>query len=200
MSIPDSNWISVLKLPTQVMIGLCMASVVLLGLDWTGILALADFGQLTRPLVIVLAVGSGSISITSIGSFIKDQLMGHRKQSLFTARRELKLQEDKIKIEKAQNAALERIDHLSMQELRYLADCLKEGTQSFYTYAHSPYAKTLIAKELVYTPGGTHNQDYYPFTIFDFVWKALLARKDEILARDTENREKEEEKKRHGRY
>lgn len=199
MSVPDPNWINALKLPTQVMIGLCIASVALLGLDWAGILPLVDFGQLTKPLVLVLAVLSGSLSIAGIGAFIKDQLMGHRKQSLLASRRELKLQEAKIRREKAESAALERIDHLSSQEIRHLADCLRNRSQSFYTYVHSPSVTTLMGKGLVYTPGGTHNQDYYPFTISDFAWKALLARKDEILARDNENRKREEEEKRRGR-
>lgn len=200
MSVPDSNWINALKLPTQVMIGLCIASVALLGLDQAGILALVDFGQLIKPLVIVLAVLSGSLSIAGIGAFIKDQLMGHRKQSLLAARRELKFQEAKIRREKAESAALERIDHLSSQEIWHLADCLRKGSQSFYTYVHSPSVTTLMGKGLVYTPGGTHNQDHYPFTIFDFAWKALLAQKDEILARDDENRKREGEEKRRGRY
>lgn len=200
MSVPDLNWINALKLPTQVMIGLCIASVVILGLDWAGILALADFGQLTKPVVIVLAVLSGSLSITGIGAFIKDQVMGHRKLSLLTARRELTLQEAKTNREKAESASLERIDHLSSQEIRHLADCLRKGSQSFYTHVHTPSVTTLMGKGLVHTPGGTHNQAYYPFTISDFAWKALLARKDEIIEKDNENRKREEAETRRGRY
>ena len=200
MSVPDYNWINALKLPTQVMIGLCIHSVILLVLDQAGILALVDFGQLTKPFVIVLAVLSGSLSIAGIGAFIKDQLMGHRKRTLLAARRELKLEEVRIEREKAESEALERIDHLSSQEIRHLADCLRKGSQSFYTYAYCPHVTTLMGKQLVYSPGGKHNQDHYPFTISDFAWKALLARKDEILARDNENRNREEEEKRRGRY
>jgi hypothetical protein len=198
--LPDSSWINALKLPTQVMIGLCIASVVLLGLDRAEILVLADFGQLTKPLVVVLAVLSGSLAITGIGAFIKDQLTNRQKQSLLAARRELKLQEAETRRAKAESVALERIDHLSSQEIRHLAGCLRKGSQSFYTYVHSPSVTTLMGKGLVYTPGGTHNQDHYPFTISDFAWKALLARKDDILARDNEHRKREEEEKRRGRY
>jgi hypothetical protein len=200
MSVPDSSWINALKLPTQVMIGLCIASVVLLGLDRAEILVLADFGHLTKSLVIVLAVISGSLSITGVGAFIKDKLVSVRKQSLFAARHELKRQEVEIRRARTESAALGRIDHLSSKEIRHLADCLGKGSQSFYTYVHSPSVTTLISKGLVYTPGGTHNQDHYPFTIYDFAWKALLARKDEILARDNENKKREEEEKRRGRY
>ncbi len=182
------------------MIGLFIACVVLLGFDWAEILALADFGQLAKPIVIALAVLSGSLSITGVGAFVKDQLTNRRKMSLLAARRQLKLQETESRRAKAEAAALDRIDHLSSQEIRYLANCLRKDSQSFYTYVHSSSVTTLMGKGLVYTPGGTHNQDHYPFTISDFAWKALLARKDEILARDNKNRKKEQEEKRRGRY
>jgi hypothetical protein len=58
----------------------------------------------------------------------------------------------------------------------------------------------LMAKGLVATPGGTHNQDYYPFYFLDFAWNALLARKDEFIAKDDEHkRRKAAEKAGRGR-
>lgn len=175
------------------MIGLFIACLILLGFDWFGILPLAGFGQLAKPGVIVLAVITGSLSITGIGAFVINRLTSRRKQSLLSAHRQTKLLENEHTKAMAEIAALQRIDHLSSQEVRYLADCLRKGSQSFYTYVHSPSVTTLMGKELVYTPGGTHNQDHYPFTIFDFAWKALLERKDQILARDDENRKREDE-------
>jgi hypothetical protein len=115
-------------------------------------------------------------------------------------RRQLRAQEKESERANAQGAALERIEHLSPKELRYLANCLREGSQSFYTYVHSPPVTTLMGKGLVYTPGGTHQQDHYPFTIYDFVWKALIERRDEILEKDSANKKKEDEEKRRNRY
>jgi hypothetical protein len=50
---------------------------------------------------------------------------------------------------------------------------------------HGPVA-LLCGKKLAWTPGGQHHQDHYPFTFHDFVWKAMLARKDEFIAKDVE--------------
>ncbi len=194
--LPEPNWINVFKLPTQVMIGLFIASIVLLGLDWVTILNLAVFGKFAKPGVIALTVISGSLSLTGIGAFVKDQLMKRQKNSLFVLRRQLRLQERENERTKAESSALERIDHLSPEELRYLADCLKKGSQSFYTYVYSPSVAALMGKGLVYTPGGSHHQDHYPYTIQDFAWKALLAKKDEILSKDSENRKREKEERR----
>jgi hypothetical protein len=53
----------------------------------------------------------------------------------------------------------------------------------------------MVGKELVWTPGGRHNQHHYPFSFRDFVWEALLARKDEFIARDEERKRAEEARK-----
>jgi hypothetical protein len=53
-------------------------------------------------------------------------------------------------------------------------------------------------KGLVVSPGGRHHQDHYPYMIADFAWERLLARKEEFIAKDDENRRREaaEEKER----
>jgi hypothetical protein len=53
-----------------------------------------------------------------------------------------------------------------------------------------------MAAHLVGSPGGTANQDHYPYYVVDFVWDALLERRDEFLAKDEENKRREEEEKR----
>jgi len=197
---PDSNWINALKLPTQVMLGLLVACSILLVLDAKSIISLSDFGSLAKPIVIILLVFSGSLSVTGIGAFIKDQLLARKKQSLLAGRQELKAKERLQKKTEAEASAIARIEHLSSKELRYLANCLREESQSFYTYVHSPPVATLMEKGLVYTPGGTHHQDHYPFTVADFAWKVLLERKAEILEKDGANQAKEAQEKRRGRY
>lgn len=87
--LPDSSWINALKLPTQVIIGLFLAFLVLLGLDWAAVLPLATFGELTKPIVIVLLVISGSLSITGIGAYIKDQWARRKSHLLVAMRRQL---------------------------------------------------------------------------------------------------------------
>ena len=119
-----------------------------------------------------------------------------KRQSLLSVRRQIRSKELEDGRAKAQRVVLERLNYLCAEELRYVADCLREGSQSFYTWVHSPHAATLVSKGIVISPGGTHHQDHYPFSIVDFVWKELLAKKAEILARDDENRKREEQQRR----
>lgn len=184
------------------MLGLLIASVALLVLDSKSVIILAEFGALAKPGLVILAVASAALSITGIGAFFVEQWLAGKKHSLLASRREIRAQEGREARLQAEAAALARIDHLSPKELRYVADCLKEGSQSFYTYVHSPPVTTLMGKGLVYTPGGTHHEDHYPYTIDDFAWKVLLERKEEILEKDAENRKREEaeDAKRRRRY
>lgn len=195
----DSNWINALKLPTKVLTGLFVASVILLIFDKANILALSTFGALAKPATILVCVVSGALSLTSIIAFFIELFSASRKRTLLQQRREIKKAEEQEQIEAQKQRILERISHLSKDELRYLADCLRENSQSFTTYVHSPPASTLMSKDLIYTPGGTHHQDYYPFVVNDFVWEYLLENRDEIIARDEENKRIEEEKKRNHR-
>lgn len=198
----DPNWLNALRLPTQVIIGLFLASGIVLLFDELGIIKLSALSEFAKPFVILMAILCGSLSLTGIGAFLLDELMKHRKQSLLSFGRKMRLQEKEDSRAAAEKAALERLDYLSPQELRYLANCLREGNQSFYAYYYSSATATLIDKRLVCTPGTSHHQDHYPYTIMDSVWNALLARKDEFLKKDEENqkREREEEEKPRRRY
>lgn len=77
-----------------------------------------------------------------------------------------------------------RIDTLSSDEIRHVAKALRDGSQSFKAYVNDPDLSNLMHKGLLTSPGGPHHQDYYPFTFPDFVWSALLEKKDVILAKD----------------
>jgi hypothetical protein len=56
--------------------------------------------------------------------------------------------------------------------------------------------------QLVWTPGGAHNQDLCPFLFVDFAWDALLARRVEFIGKDIEHkgREQAERERRLRRY
>ena len=140
-----------------------------------------------------------AVANTGVIGLIKDFIEESRNKAQIAATREIEVAEATGKIEEVREAALDRIEYLAPKDLRYLAECLREGNQSFFTYVHSPPVTTLMGKELVYTPGGTHHQDHYPFTIRDYVWKELLSRKDEILKKDEENKRDEHERKRRRR-
>jgi hypothetical protein len=72
---------------------------------------------------------------------------------------------------------------------------LRDGSPSFYTYVYSPPVSVLQGKGLVWTPGGTHHQDHYPFSFHDFAWHVLVKRNDEFIAKHAEFKRVEEERK-----
>lgn len=179
--------------------GLFFASVILLLLDKAEILVLSTFGSLAKPATILLCVVSGALSFTAIAAFVFDIISAGRKRTLLQQRRDLRKAEEEEQLNNNKQKVLDRIEHLSKDELNYLADCLRENSQSFTTYVHSPSVSTLGSKGLIYTPGGTHHQDYYPFVVNDFVWQYLLDNREDIITRDEENTRIEEEKKRNAR-
>ncbi|MBX9637466.1 MAG: super-infection exclusion protein B [Nitrosomonas sp.] len=191
----DANWINALKLPTKVLIGLFVASITLLLFDREEILALSTFSAIAKPAIILVCVVTGALSITSIISYFIEMYGSSRKRTLLEQRRELRKAEEEKQISIQKQEVIERIPYLSNAELRYLANCLRENSQSFTAYVYSPSASTLMSKGLIYTPGGTYNRDNYPFIVNDFVWRHLLEIKEQILAKDEENRRVEAEKK-----
>lgn len=195
----DANWLNALKLPVKVISGLSIASITLLLLDGTAMLNLSRFGDLARPVVVLICVVSSALSFTAAAAFVIDLISAARRKTLLEHRRTLRKAEQDEELETKKQKIVERIEHLSKDELRLLAGCLRESSQSFTTWVHSPYAATLISKGLIYTPGGTYNEDYYPFVVNDFIWQHLLQNKDRIIARDDENMRIQDEKKRNAR-
>jgi hypothetical protein len=168
-------------------------------LDGTGVLLLSVFGSLSKAVVILLCVVSGALSLTAIASFFIDIFTAERKRTLLQSRRDMRSEEREQEIEENRKTALARIAHLTSQEIEYFSNCLKEQSQSFTTYAYCPHVATLQTKGLIYTPGGSHHQDYYPYVIHDFVWSHLLGNQELIISIDDENKRIAEEKKRNSR-
>ena len=190
--LPDVKWLEALKLPLRAMLGIALSSGALLLLDQLGMLDLGVFGPIVRPIVIAVCVVFSVLSLVGIVDLLLVPLRDERRQSRLSARRAVRRKEKEEQRAEAETRALAGLDHLSEEEIRYVANCLRKGTPSFYTYVHSPPVSTLQGKGLVWTPGGTHNQDHYPFSFHVFVWEALLARKDEFIAKDDEHKRAEE--------
>ncbi|KVC52569.1 hypothetical protein WS58_03380 [Burkholderia pseudomultivorans] len=117
------------------------------------------------------------------------------KQSALEQRRAIRRKEQDERREEAQEAAIGRLDYLSREEIAVVVKALSNGSPTFYTYVFSPPVSMLQGKGLVWTTGGTHHQDHYPFSFHDFVWKVLLERKDEFMAKEAQHRKAEEERK-----
>ena len=180
----DSGWIKALELPEKITGGLFVACAVIWFLDGTETLNLDDVASWLRPVILIIWVGSGCLFVASLvgnawaagAAYLK-----RRAESKSTAAKEAA--EVKAKDEH-RNAIIARLDHLSEKENYEAAKALKEGSPSFESWEHSTGAGQLKGKDLIYSPQGTYHQDHFPFTFFDFAWKALQERREAILKKE----------------
>jgi hypothetical protein len=191
--------INALKLPARIIAGLFLASLLVLISDYFAVINLAELDPLARPLTILAAVVFGALSFAELSGVGYDAFMQRRKRTLLAARREIRRAERARDLAEYQAQVLKRLDYLSVREIAYVADCLRKNEQSFLAYANSGALSNMMARGLVGSPGGEHHRDYYPYYFADFVWQALLARKDEFIEKDNEHKRREEAAKRERR-
>ena len=189
--IPDSKWMDFFSQPTKVMGGLFAFFACSLVLDWLTLVELSAFGSLARPIFILGGLLTGFLFLASVIAFAIERVRAYLKRKDVNQRRQTKEFEQRAKKSEAEAKVLARLDHLSKEEIQVVADALKAGSQSFYTYAHHPPVGAMAAKMMLTTPGGAYNQDHYPFHFYDFVWKALLDRREEFLAKHEQNEQAE---------
>jgi hypothetical protein len=215
-----SDLVGALKRPARIIAGLFLFCLLALLLDHFDIVNVAKIGTLARALLILGAALCGSLLL---GDLIYDALSQRHKMTLLSARRELRRADEERRRSAAEARALshqmtllsarrelrradqertrsetearvlKRLDYLSKEEIRIAANCLRKNEQSFTAWAYNSHVANLIAKDLVRAPGGTYHRDNYPNFFADFVWQALLARRDEFVAKDDENQRKAEE-------
>jgi len=188
----DAEWLNVLKLPTRVILGIFLGAAILLGLHSAEFLDINELGSIWVPLLVVVLIFSGTLSLTGIGAYIIPQFETANKRRAVQQRINEKAAKMQRKKEEIKAEVLVRLEYLSCYELFHLADCLREGTQSIYTYMHSPQISLLHFKGILYTPDGKHHQDHYPFMISDFVWQELQRRKEDFLEKDEKCKAKRE--------
>ncbi len=190
--IPDPRWWTPLAkgLPSKTVAGLFVASVVLLLLDLLGIVPLAAIHVLLPIAVALVAVGSSAFLA---GGEIYDRYKEYQKTTKLSARRQVRRAEKDAVRAEAEAAVLARTDYLSEGELRCIADALRKNAQTITTWVSSSHVGSLVAKRFLIPVTGTYNKDAFPFVFDDFVWKALLARKDDLIAKDDENHRKVKE-------
>jgi hypothetical protein len=189
--LPDPKWLDALKLPLKVTIAVALAASVLFALDWKGVLDLGPIGAFTRPVLIITAVVFWILTIVGVIDYSLAPVRERRRQDILSTRRAVRRKEQEEQWVAQRAAVLARLDHLSAEEIRYVADSLRRGSPTFYTYVHSPPVTMLGGKGLIWTPGGQHHYQHYPFSFHDFVWEVLLERKDEFLAKDEEHKRAE---------
>jgi hypothetical protein len=184
--IPDTKWMDFLSQPGKVTGALFAFFACSLVLDWAALVELSAFGSLAKPVFILGGALTGFLFLGSIIAFGIEQFAASQKRTQVERRRMGR--EEKHKAKKAQFEAmvLARLDHLSKEEIRVVADALRTGSQSFFAYAQSPAVAAMAGKAMLNTPGGTYHQDHYPFNFYDFVWKALLERREEFISKHEE--------------
>jgi proteasome lid subunit RPN8/RPN11 len=92
--------------------------------------------------------------------------------------------------------ALERLDHLSPEEIGFIWLALERRSQTIFGWVHSHPGRSLQMKGLVQPEGSTGHEDHWPWVFPDFVWKVLLERRDEFINKHLDN---EREKQRRNR-
>lgn len=193
--IPDPKWLEALNLPLKVTIAVALAAGVLLGFDLKGWLDLGVIAPISRTILIIVTVIFTVLALVGIVDFFMSPFHEKRKQSALAARRGKRRAEENDARAENEAKVLARLDHLSRQEMRYVAACLENNTPTFYTYVHSPPVGVLLGKQLIWTNGAQHHQDHYPFSFHDFVWRTLIERKDEFLSKEAAFKEAEEAEK-----
>jgi hypothetical protein len=174
----DAKWLDALKLPLKAALVGVLATGALLLLSWKGVLDLSVFGGFARPTLLVLLVVFSALALVGVGDLVAAPLRESRRQTVLEGRRAWRRKEAEERAAEARVQALAQLDTLSREEVRYAADALRKETPSFYTYVNSPPVSLLMGKGLVWTPGGRHHEDYYPFSFRDFVWAALNDRRE----------------------
>jgi hypothetical protein len=159
------------------------------------LLDLGPIGPIAFPVLIIIAVVSTAMAIVGIINFVLTPFFNIKRQSKLELRRSLRQKEQNEKRVKQEQSIISRLDYLSKEEITVVVNALQRGSPTFYTYVHSPPVGMLQGKMMVWTTGGSHHQDHYPFSFHDFVWEALIERKDVFLAKDAENKRNEEQRK-----
>ena len=184
-----------LKLPAHISAGLFLCSLLLLVFDYFSLINLTEIHPLARPGTIIAATVFGCLYLAAIGQVVYNDWKQRHKITQLARRRELHRAEAKRDLAELQAQILKRLDYLSKEEVRIVADCLRKNQQSFLASGFSGHVRNLQAKGFVGSPGGTYHRDRVPYYFGDFVWEALLLRKEEFIAKDDAHKQQEEAEK-----
>lgn len=138
-------------------------------------------------MLIIVSVASSVLTVVGIVDYFMAPLHENRRRATLATRRAVRRQEENEQRETQRAQVIARLDHLSREEIRVVADSLRNDSPTFYTHMHSPPVAMLVGKGVVWTTGTTHHREHYPFSFYDFVWEKLVERKDEFLAKDDEH-------------
>lgn len=196
---PDAKWLDALKLPIKLKLAIIAACGTVYYLLQVDAITLGPLDAIVSTLLLVAVVVFGIVVLFDAGAWVFQPLAEKRRLTLLAKRRKALREEKEIARDEQRTAILKQLDQLSRWEVKLITEVLEGGSPTFYHYVHSPAVTMLQAKHLVWTPGGPHHQDHYPFNVADFVWDELQARKDEFLEKEEAFKAEEQANKRAGK-
>lgn len=196
---PDAKWLDALKLPIRLKLALIAACGALFYLFKSKTITVGPLDGLVMALLLIGLVVFLIVVVFDGLAWLAQPITEKRRLSLLAKRRNALRKEKEDQREEHRANVLAQLDHLSRWEVKVIADALESGSPTFYHYVHSPAVSMLQAKLLVWTPGGPHHQDHYPFSIADFVWEELQNRRDEFLEKERVFKAEEDANKRAGK-
>lgn len=196
---PDAKWLDALKLPIRLKLAVAAASGALFYLFKTKSITVGPLDGVVTALLLVAVVVFLIVAIFDGLAWVSRPFTEKRRLSLLGKRRAALRKDKDEQREETRAAVLAQLDHLSRWEVQVISKALEGGSPTFYTYVFSPPVTMLQAKHLVWTPGGNHHQDHYPFCIADFVWDELQKRRDEFIEKERAFKTEEEANKRANR-
>jgi hypothetical protein len=147
------------NLPLKATIAAAIAASILLALDLKGLLDVGAIAPYIRSALIVSSVVFSVMAMVGIIDALSEPVREKRRQSGLILRRAVRRKEEEELLAVRRIQTIASLDHLSKEETRYVADSLREGSPTFYTYANSPPVGMLLGKGLVWTTGGSYNQE-----------------------------------------
>lgn len=175
-----------LELPAKVSLGIFISSLVLIFSDSYKLLPLAPLWVHSVAVLKITAVVSGCLLLASGIAFLAEDKLNSRKASILSRRRAL-LEKEKIaalELKKSEN--LLYLDSLSYEEKVVIAAALRANSMSVVVPFDSIGANLLRSKGLGVFAGGLVDMEGAAFTIAPYAWRALQARKEDILSKVSE--------------
>jgi hypothetical protein len=124
----------------MIFIGLFFFAILTLSFDYLGFIRLPEFGSLARPALILDALLFGSLSAAALGRVIYDIWMRGHRTRLLSQRREIRRLEAERERAQYESLVLRRLEYLSREEIKCIADALRKKEQSFFASVRSPLA------------------------------------------------------------
>lgn len=168
----DAGWIKALELPAKITGGLFAACVLIWLVDGSDALSLDDLGSWARPLLVVIAILSGCLFVSSIIPEVWQATESHRLERRSRAHHKKRIQE-----------FIADIPYLTEKEKTILGYLRHYKKKRFTGAQDAGHAATLLSKgyiRYIGVKGQTVSIMDVPFEVSSHVWEVVEARPDDF--------------------